>query len=319
MMNSRRICPADGSQYKQSAVGLVFMESAAGLAMETFKVESAVHARGSDVVEEAIQSQATVHQQMLFGDSDSKTMSFTRSSRKIHPVESSIESAVAMNTVASFAYPVASSTHPVASFVSHTVEAVVNLWSLGVLTAAGCGIGSVHEVVRSNLLVVDPSEVEEGEIRCLLFHSLKPAETTSRSIHEKTSQNDTVPTNLNDIVALHQLVHLSFAKQPKAGTRSLQANTNGWSREINQNDDALTNPNEIVKVTSASLPPAGSPVATHYSQQPLAAGSIRKTQNAQFQLNETTSLHFYDWFPKPAADHSKLTHMLIPHSITQKC
>ncbi|KZV51458.1 ABC transporter C family member 10-like [Dorcoceras hygrometricum] len=42
MMNSRRICPTDGSQYKQSAVGLVFMESAAGLAMETSKVESAV-------------------------------------------------------------------------------------------------------------------------------------------------------------------------------------------------------------------------------------------------------------------------------------
>ncbi|KZV54038.1 protein N-terminal asparagine amidohydrolase-like [Dorcoceras hygrometricum] len=39
----------------------------------------------------------------------------------------------------------------------------VHLWSLGVLTAAGCGIGSVHEVVRSNLLV-EPSEVEEGEI-----------------------------------------------------------------------------------------------------------------------------------------------------------
>ncbi|KZV54740.1 ABC transporter C family member 10-like [Dorcoceras hygrometricum] len=42
MMNNRRICPADGSQYKQSAVGLMFMESAAGLAMETSKVESAV-------------------------------------------------------------------------------------------------------------------------------------------------------------------------------------------------------------------------------------------------------------------------------------
>ncbi|KZT76099.1 hypothetical protein F511_46876 [Dorcoceras hygrometricum] len=42
MMNSRRICPADGSQYNQSAVGLVFMESAAGLAMETSKVESVV-------------------------------------------------------------------------------------------------------------------------------------------------------------------------------------------------------------------------------------------------------------------------------------
>ncbi|KZV47474.1 hypothetical protein F511_29511 [Dorcoceras hygrometricum] len=38
-----------------------------------------------------------------------------------------------------------------------------NLRSLGVLTAAGCGIGSVHAVVRSNLLV-EPSEVEEGEM-----------------------------------------------------------------------------------------------------------------------------------------------------------
>ncbi|KZV49953.1 phosphoenolpyruvate/phosphate translocator 1, chloroplastic-like [Dorcoceras hygrometricum] len=48
--------------------------------------------------------------------------------------------------------------------LSHTVEAVVHVRSLGVLTAAACGIGSVHEVVRSNLLVVDPSEVEEGEM-----------------------------------------------------------------------------------------------------------------------------------------------------------
>ncbi|KZV54120.1 GDSL esterase/lipase-like [Dorcoceras hygrometricum] len=47
--------------------------------------------------------------------------------------------------------------------ISHTVEAVVHLRSLGVLTAAGCGIGSVHAVVRSNLLV-EPSEVEEGEM-----------------------------------------------------------------------------------------------------------------------------------------------------------
>ncbi|KZV16286.1 hypothetical protein F511_39052 [Dorcoceras hygrometricum] len=39
----------------------------------------------------------------------------------------------------------------------------VHLWSLGVLTAAGCGVGSVHAVVRSNLLV-EPSEVEEGEM-----------------------------------------------------------------------------------------------------------------------------------------------------------
>ncbi|KZV30148.1 putative folate-biopterin transporter 4-like [Dorcoceras hygrometricum] len=47
-MNSRRICPADGSQYKDSAVDLVFMESAAGLAMETSKVESAVRNQAED-------------------------------------------------------------------------------------------------------------------------------------------------------------------------------------------------------------------------------------------------------------------------------
>ncbi|KZV25893.1 hypothetical protein F511_30732 [Dorcoceras hygrometricum] len=53
---------------------------------------------------------------------------------------------------------------PLKERVDHTVAAVVHLRSLGVLTAAGCGIGSVHAVVRSNLLV-EPSEVEEGEIR----------------------------------------------------------------------------------------------------------------------------------------------------------
>ncbi|KZV46627.1 hypothetical protein F511_02974 [Dorcoceras hygrometricum] len=41
-ISSSYICPAVGSQYKQSAVGLVFIEWAAGLAMETSKVESAV-------------------------------------------------------------------------------------------------------------------------------------------------------------------------------------------------------------------------------------------------------------------------------------
>ncbi|KZV34221.1 hypothetical protein F511_21706 [Dorcoceras hygrometricum] len=51
---------------------------------------------------------------------------------------------------------------------------------------------------------------KQSPSRCLLFHSLKPAATTSRSIHEKTSQNDTVSTNLNDIVALHQLISVSF-------------------------------------------------------------------------------------------------------------
>ncbi|KZV26219.1 hypothetical protein F511_44724 [Dorcoceras hygrometricum] len=71
-------------------------ESADGLALMTSSVTSSYSADGlreqsqesagslyiqtqerSDVVEEYIQSQATVHQQMIFGDSDRKTMSFT--------------------------------------------------------------------------------------------------------------------------------------------------------------------------------------------------------------------------------------------------
>ncbi|KZV25117.1 hypothetical protein F511_30231 [Dorcoceras hygrometricum] len=102
-ISSSYMCPADGSQYYRSAVGLVFMESAVELAMETSKVISA-----------ALPVQAR--------------------RRKTHVY-----------------------------VVSHTSAAVVHLWSLGVLTAAGCGIGSVHAVVRSNLLV-EPSEVEEGEM-----------------------------------------------------------------------------------------------------------------------------------------------------------
>ncbi|KZV32714.1 hypothetical protein F511_31171 [Dorcoceras hygrometricum] len=52
-ISSSYICPADGSQYKRSAIVLVFMESAAGLAMETSKVESAVLA-----IQEEEESQA---------------------------------------------------------------------------------------------------------------------------------------------------------------------------------------------------------------------------------------------------------------------
>ncbi|KZV20080.1 1-phosphatidylinositol-3-phosphate 5-kinase-like protein [Dorcoceras hygrometricum] len=155
---------------------------------------------------------------------------------------------------------------------------------------------------------------KQSPIRCLLFLSLKPAATISRIIHKKTSQNDTFPTNLNDIVALQQLVHLSLATQPKDGTRSLQANTNGWSREINQNDDALTNPNDIVKVTSASLPPAGYPDATHYSQQPLAAGSIRNTQTQRFNLTKLRRSTSMTGFPKPAAA-SQLSTVLDKSSV----
>ncbi|KZV18587.1 hypothetical protein F511_41469 [Dorcoceras hygrometricum] len=178
MMNSRRICPADGSQYKDSAVGLVFMESAVGLAMETSKVESASLFKKLRRVarwswNEEVQQEAIGNQQMKRSERDEATScwkisrwisvddviddviifsrwferavarissrknqsqafdltSWTTRRKQQHPVESLYEPAVAMNTVASFAYPVASfaypvasSTHSVASFGIQTQE-----------------------------------------------------------------------------------------------------------------------------------------------------------------------------------------------------
>ncbi|KZV57312.1 hypothetical protein F511_38210 [Dorcoceras hygrometricum] len=52
--------------------------------------------------------------------------------------------------------------------ISHTAAAVVHLRSLGVVTTAGCGIGSVHAVVRSNLLV-EPSEERRRRSAAAIF------------------------------------------------------------------------------------------------------------------------------------------------------
>ncbi|KZV17404.1 hypothetical protein F511_27927 [Dorcoceras hygrometricum] len=197
-------------------------ESADGLALMTSSVTSSYSADGlreqsqdsvgslynqtqerSDVVKEEIQSQATVHQQII----QQMLFALRSSSRKIpagsiclipagqpDASNSSIQSrkkrrsseAWQTDTVSSRSdksaakqltiYESLMSTAELNSngendkkpakekdAISHTVAAVVHLWSLGVLTAAGCGIGSVHEVVRSNLLV-EFSEVEEGEM-----------------------------------------------------------------------------------------------------------------------------------------------------------
>ncbi|KZV37009.1 hypothetical protein F511_12921 [Dorcoceras hygrometricum] len=140
MMNSRRICPADGSQYKDSAVGLVFMESAAGLAMETSKVESAVRNQAEAKLNQLEHtdglSPAVARYQQLDNQSQdtSRELQWIKSQASLllyiqstwypyarkakvaklgnqtqataHPVESFYEPAVAMNPVASFAYPV---------------------------------------------------------------------------------------------------------------------------------------------------------------------------------------------------------------------
>ncbi|KZV48136.1 hypothetical protein F511_20775 [Dorcoceras hygrometricum] len=86
-------------------------ESVDGLALMTSSVTSSYSADGlreqsqepagslyiqtqerSDVVEEAIQSQATVHQQMLFGDSNSKTIRKIQSRATVDPVARFIQS-----------------------------------------------------------------------------------------------------------------------------------------------------------------------------------------------------------------------------------
>ncbi|KZV40567.1 Flavin monooxygenase-like domain containing protein [Dorcoceras hygrometricum] len=75
MMNSRRICPADGSQYKDSAVGLVFMESAAGLAMETSKAESAVRNQAEaklKQLEHTVMTSAVMSSQSAVGNQQMK-------------------------------------------------------------------------------------------------------------------------------------------------------------------------------------------------------------------------------------------------------
>ncbi|KZV23146.1 hypothetical protein F511_29011 [Dorcoceras hygrometricum] len=213
MMNSRRICPADGSQYIDSAFGLVVMESAVELAMETSKVKSVVRNQAEaklnhlehdepaetmnqlqvlkskdepavaiiSTVDESINSRYPRSKKLrriarlelerrrksagaLSGDDISSDIIIQQEdTRKRRRVEISACGLVVDDVIGDVIIFSRWFERPVARFSSHTVEAVVHLWSLGVLTAAGCGIGSVHAVVRSNLLV-EPSEVEEGEI-----------------------------------------------------------------------------------------------------------------------------------------------------------
>ncbi|KZV48833.1 hypothetical protein F511_15482 [Dorcoceras hygrometricum] len=149
----RKVEPAVAIQEEEeSQAGAGAMKKSAGaLSVDDISSDVACTSRRkrSDVVEEAIQSQATVHQQMLLeiaiekryrlhklirqrfalalkiqqedfaliNHSQDPVASYSGSRRKQqkHPVESLYESAVAMNTVAS-------STHPVASFSIQTQE-----------------------------------------------------------------------------------------------------------------------------------------------------------------------------------------------------
>ncbi|KZT76698.1 family II extracell lipase 3 family protein [Dorcoceras hygrometricum] len=89
---------------------------------------------------------------------------------------------------------------------------------------------------------------------------------------KETSQNNTVPTNSNDVVEPHQLVTSIAFKSTKS-----------WLRQHRYHQ---------MVIQSQHIPHNNS----------LAAGTIRNTQNAAFQLIETTSLYLLDWYFKPSAD-----------------
>ncbi|KZV36539.1 rop guanine nucleotide exchange factor 12-like [Dorcoceras hygrometricum] len=127
------------------------MESAVELAMETSRVDSVVLASYS-VQSQEIQAQRIVEVAKRTSRSDESA------AKQLTNYQSWMSTSELNSNGENDKKPAKEK-----DAISHTVETVVQLRSLGVLTAAGCGIGSVHAVVRSNLLV-EPSEVEEGEM-----------------------------------------------------------------------------------------------------------------------------------------------------------
>ncbi|KZV43875.1 beta-glucosidase 24-like [Dorcoceras hygrometricum] len=142
-------------------------ESADGLALMTSSVTSSYSA--DDLREQSQESAGSLHPDARGSDVvkeiSSRKLMFT--SRCY--LEIAIAKRCRLHKLIRQRFALALKIQPFTSIFSHTAEAVVHLWSLGVLTAAGCGIGSVHAVVRSNLLV-DPSEVEEGEMPDLFLY-----------------------------------------------------------------------------------------------------------------------------------------------------
>ncbi|KZV51128.1 hypothetical protein F511_43744 [Dorcoceras hygrometricum] len=79
-ISSSCICPADGSHFKDSAVGLVFIESAVELAMETSRVKS------------VIRNQAEAELNQLEHDEPAETMNQLQAlKRKDEPAGTCIE------------------------------------------------------------------------------------------------------------------------------------------------------------------------------------------------------------------------------------
>ncbi|KZV49576.1 hypothetical protein F511_23860 [Dorcoceras hygrometricum] len=79
--------------------------------------------------------------------------------------------------------------------ISHTVAAVVHLWSLGVLTAAGCGIGSVHavnnELLQLQSIISSEQKFRKPFKRALAADLLVILISIGPSSHSSTSQGST--------------------------------------------------------------------------------------------------------------------------------
>ncbi|KZV41539.1 heat shock protein binding protein [Dorcoceras hygrometricum] len=144
--------------------------SADGLRKQSQESAGSLHpdARRSDVVEEISSRKLQCNQQMLFGDSDSKTIRELQYPVARNPdarIEEGAKRSSRSDKSAAKQLTIYESWMSTAELNSNgeSDKKPAKEKDARVLTAAGCGIGSVHAVVRSNLLV-EPSEVEEGEM-----------------------------------------------------------------------------------------------------------------------------------------------------------
>ncbi|KZV44327.1 zinc finger CCCH domain-containing protein 19-like [Dorcoceras hygrometricum] len=113
--------------------------------------------------------------------------------------------------------------------------------------------------------------------------------------------------------------------RPKAGTDLFKQAPVDWLRKTQQKDDASTNLNDSVKVTSASLLPAGHTVTTHSSQQ-FSCGWYQtqhlKRSVSTYQNDVVSQL--CDWFQNsmhnpPLLDSTCATVNAMRHFLIDSC
>ncbi|KZV54375.1 hypothetical protein F511_28949 [Dorcoceras hygrometricum] len=174
-----------------------------------------------------------------------------------------------------------------ASSLSHTVEAVVHLWSLGVLTAAGCGIGSVHAVVRSNLLV-EPSEVEEGETDPIAYgptSGIRAADEEKQKRKRRRAEDSAdglvIDDVIGDVIIFSRWFVRAVARYRISSSRKLQ-----WIQSQRKDFQShylciQTQEDKSIIVEEDSGEALDEPDASNNSIQSQATASSRKENKAQ--------------------------------------